>query len=78
MLTKHDIGAGYLTNGGAPQLVRVFSVPDDRVPRLAGRGSGYTLTELRVLEEAALADVRRECREECEVPYLTWWGCHGR
>lgn len=71
MLTKHDIGAGYLTNGGGPQLVRVFSVPDDRVPRLAGRASGYTLAELRALEEAALAELRREHREECEAPYLT-------
>ena len=36
-----------------------------------------TLAELRVLEEAVLAELRRECREECEVPYLTWWRCHG-
>lgn len=56
-LTKHDVGAGYLTNGGVPQVLRVFSVADDQVPALAGLGCGYSLTELRVLEAAALRDL---------------------
>jgi hypothetical protein len=56
-LTKADTGAGYLTNGGVPQLVRVFDTPVTLVSSVASVGLGRDFDELEGWDRALLREL---------------------
>jgi len=58
-LTKADVGAGYLTNGGVPVLLRVFHLPTNDVAALSQSGVGMDLDSLHQWDEAALCELSR-------------------
>jgi len=58
-LTKADVGAGYLTNGGVPTLLRVFNLPASDVGALALSGVGMSLDGLHQWAVAALREFSR-------------------
>lgn len=55
-LSKRSVGAGYLTNGGSPELVRVFVLERESVPTLLAGGALLSLAQVRSLDEAALRE----------------------
>ena len=58
-LTKADAGAGFLTNGGPPTLVRVFGLPSDEVHELSRTGIGLDFTALRSWDDTGLRELHR-------------------
>lgn len=56
-LTSADVGVGYLTNGGPPRLLRVFSLAPGEATDGAAIGCASTLDELAAWETAALREM---------------------
>lgn len=56
-LSRDDVGAGFLTNGGPPRLIRVFESTDQLVEALRTTGSGLGLCELMHLDSVALREL---------------------
>lgn len=56
-LTKTDTGAGYLTNGGVPRLIRVFDTPVTLVPSLASASLGLDFDGLEGWDLALLREL---------------------
>jgi hypothetical protein len=56
-LSRDDVGAGFLTNGGPPRLIRIFEATDGHVEALRTAGSGLSLCELEHLDSVALREL---------------------
>lgn len=58
-LSKFDVGAGYLTNGGLPTVLRVFELPSREVSALALSGIRTDIDTLHKWDEAARREFQR-------------------
>lgn len=56
-LTKRDVGAAFLTDGGQPTLLRVFELPAEHVPAIAEPHMRIALDEVEWLDSVALREL---------------------
>lgn len=57
LLSKFDTGVGYLTNGGAPEMVTVYDLPASLVGNLSGVFAPVSLDEVMAWDEASLHEL---------------------
>ena len=57
LLTKTDVGVGYLTNGGTPTMVRVFHIAAEQVSTVAAGCVSPSLDDLTLWEMASLREL---------------------